>query len=254
MIGKLGKNPVKLDPRTLRLASFFNLSVLPAVPASVDWSMRDGVELDYPALGNLTYGDCVFASACHEVETWTGQTVGEQSISDADALDAYTRFTGFDPFDERTDNGAVMLDVAKDWRTKPIARQTLKAFATVDRGNQSLVSAAVDLCGGIWTGWALPLAWQQCVDEWPAGPSTQGQWAPGSWGGHAMAVVAVSPQGLVVRTWGEKRFVTWAGFAAYCEEAYALIGNQLWTTLTGDRCPAGVDGAGLADALVKIAA
>ena len=175
----LGRRPSPKDERTLKMAEFLNLSVLPEVPAAFDWTMRDGIELDYPMLGNDRYGDCVFASACHEIITWTGQTGVQQVISEEEALAAYSAFTGFDRNRPETDRGADMLTTAKRWRTTPIAGRTIKAFGVVDPTRPDLIAACANLFGGLWTGWSLPVAWQN-LDIWDVSPtgSKEGNWAP----------------------------------------------------------------------------
>ena len=250
---KLGRNPSPHDPRTLKLADFVNLSTLPTVPSAFDWSMKDGVPLVYGMDGNDQYGDCVFASACHQIGTWTGQTGTEQVATAADALAAYTDFTGFDPSDPSTDQGADMLTVGKQWLKKPIFDHRPAAFVSVDLKRPDLVAAACNLFGGLWTGWALPTAWQG-ADEWTTGPSTSGQWAPGSWGGHAVHFCLVSPAMFGVKTWAQHMGVTPAALATYCDEAIALISSDVWLALVGNRCPAGLDGPGLEAALTLVTA
>ena len=48
--------------------------------------------------------------------------------------------------------------------------------------------------------------------------------------------------------------VTIPAFTTYADEAYALISQDIWLKLTGDRCPAGVDGAALQAVLAKVTA
>ena len=250
---KLGRNPSPPDPRTLKLADFVNLSTLPTVPSAFDWSMKDGVPLVYPMLGNDRFGDCVFASACHQIGTWTGNTGAQQVATEEDALAAYSAFTGFDPSDPSTDQGANMLETAKAWLKRPIFGHRPAAFVNVDTKRPDLVAAACNLFGGLWTGWSLPTAWQG-ADEWRTGPSTSGQWAPGSWGGHAVELTLVSPAMLGVKTWGQHMGVVPRALATYCDEAIALISRDTWLTLVGNRCPAGVDGTALQDALQLVTA
>lgn len=252
---KFGRLPAKNDPRTLRLANFVGgVGPLPTAPAAFDWSQKEGVYLDYPVLGNDRYGDCVFASACHCIGTWTGQTGVEQPLLERDALNAYREFTGFREDDPSTDKGAYMLDTVKEWRTHPIAGHTIKAFALVNPSDTKLLTIAANHFGGLWTGWGLPAAWANENELWTVGPGVGGQWAPWSLGGHAMHVVAVSPMGVVVRTWGGLRVITWAAFRVYCDEAFALISHDMWAVLQSDRCPSGIDAAGLDAALERLAA
>jgi hypothetical protein len=196
---------------------------------------------------------CVFASGCHHIGTWTGNTSAEQIATEKDALDAYSLFTGFNPADPSTDQGANMLDVATRWRNTAIFGHKIAAFAAVDLKRLDLVAAAMYLFGGLWIGWALPKAWQG-ADSWTMSPGgiLTGDWAPGSWGGHATHLPASSPKLLGAKTWAEDMPVEIPAFEAYAEEGYVLISEDTWDCLTGDECPAGVDGAALQAALAQV--
>ena len=50
-----------------------------------------------------------------------------------------------------------------------------------------------------------------------------GDGKPGSWGGHAIPVVAYDSRGLIVVTWGALQGMTWSFWEAYCDEAYAIL-------------------------------
>ena len=62
----------------------------------------------------------------------------------------------------------------------------------------------------------------------------------------------ISPKLLGLKTWTERRPVTHAALAGYCDEPIAIITEDMWTKLTGDLCPAGVDGQKLADMLTLV--
>jgi len=70
----------------------------------------------------------------------------------------------------------------------------------------------------------------------PGGPVGPG--APGSWGGHAVPVVAYDARTLTVITWGQRLSMTWGFFETYCDEAYAILDGD-W--LKNNECPAGFD-------------
>jgi hypothetical protein len=250
LIHRLGKHAPTIKPKTLRISDFLNLSVLPTPPAAFDWSQPADKQLAYGMDGNDKWGDCVFASGCHHIGTWTGNTGTEQIATAADALDAYGRFTGWKPSDPSTDRGASMLLTATRWRNEPIFGHTIAAFASVDIHRLDLVAAATYLFGGLWIGWSLPSAWQG-ADAWEASPGgiLTGRWAPGSWGGHATHSPAHSPRLIDIVTWQSHVPATIPAFEAYADEAYVLISTDTWACLTGDRCPAGVDGAALRAAL-----
>jgi hypothetical protein len=56
------------------------------------------------------------------------------------------------------------------------------------------------------------------------GPWGDGE--PGSWGGHAVPVVAFDRKGLWVVTWGELLHMTWAFWNVYVDEAYAIVAQD----------------------------
>lgn len=245
LLGRQPHDPIKVA-RCVQARDILNLSTLPSLPAAFDWSQKDGVDLSYPMLGNDRFGDCVFASACGQILTWSGQTGTEESIGEADALDAYARFTGFNVVTGAGDNGAVMLDVAKRWANgEQIAGHALKAFVAIDPARLDLVEAACNLFGGVWTGWDLPVAWQG-ADVWDAVSNSP------EWGGHAMHLPAMSPGMLSTITWGGRQPITPAGWLTRCRECYALISPGMWATLTGDRCPSGVDVQKLIDLMPAV--
>jgi hypothetical protein len=70
----------------------------------------------------------------------------------------------------------------------------------------------------------------------PGGPTGQG--APGSWGGHAVPIVAYDARGLICITWGELMRMTWQFWNAYCDEAYGLLSPD-W--IAAGKAPAGFD-------------
>lgn len=46
---------------------------------------------------------------------------------------------------------------------------------------------------------------------------------PGSWGGHAVPVLAYDSDTLTCITWGAKKRMTWEFLARYCDESYAPL-------------------------------
>lgn len=65
------------------------------------------------------------------------------------------------------------------------------------------------------------------------------QYAPGSWGGHSVPVLAYDADGLTCITWGAKKRMTWDFFANYCDEAYAPLSPD-WFNAQGKN-PDGLD-------------
>jgi len=52
---------------------------------------------------------------------------------------------------------------------------------------------------------------------------TSGDGTPGSWGRHAFPVLAYDSRSLTVVTRGAVQSMTWGFWAAYCDEAYAIL-------------------------------
>ena len=68
----------------------------------------------------------------------------------------------------------------------------------------------------------LPLtAQRQSIWDWTH--SLDGPARPGSWGGHAVDVVAYDRHTLTVVTWGRLQEVTWAFWDRYVDEVYAIL-------------------------------
>ena len=65
---------------------------------------------------------------------------------------------------------------------------------------------------------------------------------PGSWGGHAVNVVAYDDRTLTVVTWGRLQEMTWAFWERYVDESYAIISPDF---LDAGKAPNGFDLAAL---------
>jgi len=100
-----------------------------------------------------------------------------------------------------------------------------------------LVRAGAYLFGGLYLGLALPVT-AQTQDTWDWTGTLSGDAAPGSWGGHAVDVVAYDDAALTIVTWGALKKMTWAFFDRYCDEAYAILSNDY---LDAGRAPSGFD-------------
>lgn len=233
---KLGKAAPRHDPRTLQLTNYLLEEALPPPPVSVNWG---GKVPTWPMMRNDTVGDCTCAAAGHLIEEWTANATSEVTLSDDIIISAYSAITGYDPQTGENDNGAVELDVLNYWRNTGIGNRKIEAFVALEPRNVDHVRVAVNLFGGCYIGLALPISAQR-QRIWavpPGGPSGQG--APGSWGGHAVPVVAYDLRGLTCVTWGSLKRMTWEFWKAYCDEAYALLSPD-WLTAQNTN-PAGID-------------
>jgi len=234
---KLGKQRARHDPRTLMLADYIDSTTLPPSPAARDW----GARIDPKSWGmmlNNHIGDCTCAAAAHLIQDWTSNNAGEITLGDPQVLDAYEAVSGYDAKSGSNDNGAVETDVLNYWRHTGIGGRTIKAYVALEPGNRDHVRDAINLFGGCYIGLALPIS-AQAQQTWmiPPGGAT-GTGAPGSWGGHAVAVVAYNERRVTCVTWGTLKQMTWDFFTTYCDEAYAVLSPD-WSD--GKSTPVGFD-------------
>lgn len=195
---------------------------------------------------NDKLGDCTCAAAGHMIQTWTA-CVGREVIPTNDqVVAAYSGVTGYDGT-PRTDNGANELDLLNYWRKSGIAGHQIEGYVGVDPKNADHVKQTIWLFGGAYIGLALPET-AQSQRVW----DVAGTWnslkrklgggldpTPGSWGGHAVPVLAYDADGLICDTWGETQRMTWKFFDQYCDEAYAVLSPSDWLK-DGVSSPAGV--------------
>jgi hypothetical protein len=240
---KLGKLPVRHDERTLLLATYLDdAAVLPNVPPELSAPTVDA----WPMYGNDRLGDCTIAAVGHMIQAWTSDAGAPRQIADADVEQAYIPGTGTD------DTGRFELDVLNYWRTTGVGADKIAAYAAIDPSNHAHVMAAAYLFGGVYIGVALPTTAQgqpvwDVVGDGKTGPSQ-----PGSWGGHAVDVVAYDSDGLTIVTWGALLKMTWGFWDAYVEEAYAVISPDFLNA--AGQTPAGFDAAALQADLAAVTA
>lgn len=220
---KLGKRHPRHDPRVPMLARY--TKALPPAPASTDYESK---VTNWPMMMNDNLGDCTCAAVGHVIQQWTTYNNKPVVLSDPQIEQLYETVGGYNPADPSTDQGAVEVDVLNYWLTSGVDGHPLGAYAALELQNHNEVMDAVYWFGNCYIGVALPISAQN-QDVWavPPGGAT-GPGAPGSWGGHAVPVVAYDERGLTVVTWGDKKRMTWQFWGTYCDEAYALLSTD-WT-------------------------
>src|SRR6266481_1900689 len=225
---KLGKGTARHDPRTLLLAAYVT-PALPTPPASFDLTAKVGPS--WGMMDNDQIGDCTCAAAGHLIMEWTANAGKKMATpSDKQIVAAYSTITGYNPTTGANDNGAQELDVLNYWRQQGIAGHKIQAYIALEPANHTHVMDAVWIFGGCYIGVALPKSAQAQTSNkqmWSVPASgTSGDGAPGSWGGHAVPVVAYDSRSLTVVTWGALQTMTWGFWAAYCDEAYAILSSD----------------------------
>ena len=79
--------------------------------------------------------------------------------------------------------------------------------------------------GGAYGGVELPLSAQSQVGGvWDVvGDGQTGSSAPGSWGGHATAIIKYGIAGVTLVTWGALQQATWKFITTYYDEMHAIL-------------------------------
>jgi hypothetical protein len=219
-IFKLGKKPAKRDRRNLQLKAILRAPV--KVPDEYDFD-TEHVGVPMPVFANDRVGDCVIAGRAHQ--TLRFELVEQHTvitITDGDVLKEYFLETG------GPDTGLIVLDSLKRWRTRGWraagARYFITAFAEIDREAPSEVKRTAFTDLGVGLGISLPLTAQKEFEAGKPWAATTGPGSsPGSWGGHYVYVTGYTTLGPTCVTWGQKHRMSWAFFAKYCDEAYAII-------------------------------
>jgi hypothetical protein len=213
---KLGKLPVKHDPRMLKLVNYLP-PVLPIAPDPVDWGQK-AASL-YQPFGNDQWGDCFWAMGANGLITWSANVAKPISLTQAEVLTEYARATGF-AYTDATDNGTVMLDGLKYLRTTGIAGNKIGAFMKVNSRNHAEVLSALYLFGALLIGVQFPGNWMD-APIWDVSNSPIE-------GGHAILGMkgSLSASLFSIVTWGEERTLTFAGADQNVDEMYVTLAPE----------------------------
>jgi hypothetical protein len=218
---RFGKQPPKVDYRTLRLKSYLKATLAPP-PDSLDvlariyqkLSISDPTKL-FPMDGNDSLGDCTIAALAHAITAYRGLIGKEKIMPQKSVVKLYYHLTG------GLDSGLNELDVLNYWRNTSVSGDKILAFASIDPKNHLHVQQAIQLFGGVYLGFQVQ---ENCVQEFNAGQP----WTPGPLtnDGHAVYAVAYDPSGVTVLTWGNTQKATWAWWDECVDEAYAIVPQE----------------------------
>lgn len=240
---KLGKLPVKAAK--LRLSPYLRPATLALAPPEVDWTK--GIT-NWGVMLNDQLGDCTIAACAHAVQVWTanqsrpGERPTERTVSDALVESYYSKWCGYVPGNPSTDTGAAIAGVLTTWQKEEFSGAILDGFVDANPTNIEQVKQAVNIFGVVDAGVELPIAAQN-QNVWDVSLGSDS--APGSWGGHSVALAKYNATGPVFITWGALKQATWAWWRAYASEAKPLL-SPLWMNREGKSparpdAPQGVD-------------
>lgn len=221
---KLGKKKAVHDFRTLRMATYLDLTQLPEPPAELKPPTIQG---SWGMMGNDRLGDCTFAAAGHLLKIWSADNVPPYTTNDDEYGKEYLTFN------HGVDEGCIEIQVLRHWKKYGIAGRKISAFLATNSSNANNLKIGMSLFGGVYTGVELPVTAQR-QDVWDivadAGPDGE----PGSWGGHAIPLVGYTTQGPICVTWGELKQITWAWWFKYGSPS---VGGEAYPILSKDWCP-----------------
>jgi len=138
-------------------------------------------------------------------------------------VEQYKKLTGCVTPGDSHDLGLVLSDVLKVWQQEGLfAGNKLAAYAPVDHTSVLDIHQAVAAYGVSYSGVALP---ESAEEQFNAGePWTVVGDQPV--GGHCVVIVGYDPAWLYVCTWGAIVKVSWAWWATYATECWALIPEE----------------------------
>jgi hypothetical protein len=232
---RLGKKAPYFHPFTPRFASLIhNMSSavpLPPPPDAIDYTIRvDATPGGWPMMKNDEIGDCAIATIGHLIQLYTSWTKPTPTIiSDEGIVTIYSYVSGYQPDNPNTDQGCIIADVLHFWANTGINingyLDKIAGYAKlkVDTAHYNELKYAMWWFGGVYIGVNLPKVWQSTETTWAMPADLSGDNAPGTWGGHAIPVVAYDPDGITVVTWGQEVKMDWRAYATYCDEAWAVI-------------------------------
>lgn len=216
---KLGRRPTHAQAHRLALARFA-AKALPPPPD--EWLRPDGCV--FPLFANDRYADCTIAGLAHQLHMQSVIEGRPIQFSEQEIVDFYFAMTA------GADDGLVIVDVLQRAQQQgfPLSgAHRLTASAFIEPSDGDNLRSACAVFGGLAVGVMLPLA-AQSQQVWDV-PDTEdlssldGAWGVGSWGGHEVLVSGFDREGLRLVTWGVEKRATWAWWAAYAEEAHALL-------------------------------
>ncbi len=231
-----------------RLGAFYNSGADNAPPPdAVDWFPKALPSISQ-MYGNDQQGDCVIASAMHQVGIWTGNDTDSGGCAVGTTQEALSQYHVICGAGDNGCNITDVLDATKAGRIKVGGKvHRIDDYVAVDWTNKMMVKVAIDVFGTIKTGVNLPSAWGggNDGDTWDVTSSR-------IVGGHDIPAGAYNDQGVTIATWAGVRLVTWPAFQSrkWFEEAYAVLSPDWYNQ--DNLAPNGINVAGLRAALEAI--
>lgn len=199
-------------------------SLAPA-PPSFDWTK--GMQADLGVMLNDQLSDCTCAAFFHAIQVWGFNSgLGMFTEPDANVLQLYEAACGYDPSNPSTDGGGVEQDVLTYLLKHGAATgehgsvtNKIAAFIEVDPRNIEDVKRTIYDCGIAYIGMDVPAYLPEDPGSvWDIDLHANQKIE----GGHAVILAGYDPHGVRVISWGSYYTMTWAFFARFVDECYAV--------------------------------
>ena len=225
---KLGRLARSHDKRIPMLHTLMGgIAPQPVVPA-VDYTK--GMPANLGMMLNDTLGDCTCAAFYHALQVWsfnTGKKIDTEPDKDVELL--YEQACGYKPSQGGEGPGGneqhVLTFVLKKGAPYGPAgqqRHEIDAFVEIDVQNTDNIKRTINDCGVAYIGFNVPQyimpPGQEPLSVWDVNPAGDNTIV----GGHAVVLAGYNPQGARVISWGSYYTMTWAFFAKFVDEAYAI--------------------------------
>jgi|HubBroStandDraft_5_1064220.scaffolds.fasta_scaffold202155_2 hypothetical protein len=235
---KLGRLRRTYDPRIPHMSALLAGQIQPPPPPpSVDWTANMPANLGM--MLNDTLGDCTCAAVYHAIQVWTfNANPPIQTWPDPDVEQLYEQACGYKPTTPGEGPGGneqhvltFLLKTGAPTGPDGQTRHKIAAFVEVDPRNTDDVKRAINDCGVAYIGFNVPAFLM------PPGAAPPAVWDvqptdTNSVGGHAVVLAGYTAAGARVISWGQYYTMTWAFFAQYVDEVYAIADAE-WVGAKG---------------------
>jgi TIR domain len=241
----LGRLPRSFDSRIPHYSALVARRTLPSPPPEIDYTK--GMPVNLGMMLSNTLGVCTCAAFYHARQVWSfNASKGKSMETDPDSVveKLYELACGYKPQQGGEGPGGNIQHVLEYLLRKgaPVGpqgqgRYKINAFVEVDPRNTDDVKRTINDCGLVYIGFSVP---QYIVPTKRAPPAVWDVETADTQivGGHAVVLPGYTGAGARVISWGQYYTMTWAFFAKYVDEAYAISDN-FWVNSVG-RTPGGL--------------
>jgi hypothetical protein len=253
---KLGRLPRSHDQRIPMLHTLLAGKALEPVVPAVDYTK--GMPANLGMMKNDTLGDCTCAAYYHAIQVWSFNALKNiETEPDVDVEDLYEQACGYKPSQGGEGPGGneqhvltYILKKGAPFGTNGQQRHKMVAFVEVDVKNTDNIKRSIYDCGVAYIGFNVPryIVPQNAEPPavWDVHPNADNTIV----GGHAVVLAGYDANGARVISWGQYYTMTWAFFAKFVDEAYA-IADPTWINAR-NQTPGGLSVQQLEQAMQEI--